>query len=109
MGTNYYARYKICDKCKRYNEIHIGKSSAGWQFGFHATDEIKSFKDWVVFLSKEDVKIFDEYRKEISFKDFIELVKEKQKPIYDNHVEIYKEGGNYLDKDGYGFSPEEFS
>lgn len=30
MGTNYYWRIKNCDKCGRYEDVHVGKSSAGW-------------------------------------------------------------------------------
>ncbi len=109
MGTNYYARYKHCASCKRYEEIHIGKSSSGWQFMFHATLDIKNYQDWITFLSKDGVKIYEEFSKEVSLKDFKELVKEKQIAICDNHAEIYKEQGNYVDKEGYSMSPYEFS
>ena len=34
MGTNYYTKINNCDKCGRYDKIHLGKSSAGWQFYF---------------------------------------------------------------------------
>lgn len=41
MGTNYYIRTTegadYCEHCGRgeqYKEIHIGKSSMGWQFSF---------------------------------------------------------------------------
>ena len=59
MGTNYYARYNICKHCNRFDEIHIGKSSAGWQFSFHATHEIRSYKDWLNFFKKHKVVIYD--------------------------------------------------
>lgn len=34
MGTNYYLRINNCEPCGRYDQIHVGKSSAGWSFGF---------------------------------------------------------------------------
>ncbi len=44
MGTNYYLMYpeKRCDHCGQLtmherSREHIGKSSAGWHFGFNAT------------------------------------------------------------------------
>ena len=109
MGNNYYARYGLCLHCSRYEEIHIGKSSAGWQFMFHATEEIKSYKDWLKFLSRKGTKIYDEYNKEVSLEEFKKLIAEKQKPIYDNHAEMYKDMGSYLDDEGYSMSPYEFS
>jgi hypothetical protein len=93
MGTNYYARYNECKCCNRYDEIHIGKSSAGWTFTFHATDDIKSFKDWALFLQNSGVKIFDEYGDEKSFSQFLQLVDgKKYNPL--NHAKENKEGGS---------------
>ncbi len=34
MGTNFYYRTNICGHCDRHKEIHVGKSSGGWSFGF---------------------------------------------------------------------------
>jgi hypothetical protein len=34
MGTNYYWRDSPCGHCNRFEEIHVGKRSAGWSFGF---------------------------------------------------------------------------
>lgn len=36
MGTNFYWRDSPCGTCGRYEEIHVGKRSAGWSFGFRA-------------------------------------------------------------------------
>lgn len=110
MGTNYYARSKICSCCGRYEEIHIGKSSSGWTFGFHATDKITSCKAWFEFLSQKGVEIYDEYGENISLEMFKKIVLEKQKHIYDNHSEIYKgQDGNYLDDEGYSMTTCNFS
>jgi len=105
MGTNYYIRYNICKCCNRYDEIHIGKSSYGWSFTFHALDDyiklssidpkfalldnnemqikISSYKEWKEFFQKyiieyETVKIFDEYGTEISLEEFYKLVELKK-------------------------------
>lgn len=105
MGTNYYLRYNICKCCNRYNEIHIGKSSYGWSFTFHAPDEyinastldpkiallddheiqikISSYKEWKEFFQKyiieyETAKIFDEYGTEISLEEFYDMVEIKK-------------------------------
>jgi hypothetical protein len=52
MGTNYYWLQETkpaCEHCGRPAEtdrLHIGKSSAGWCFSLHVTDEIKGLVDW---------------------------------------------------------------
>jgi hypothetical protein len=52
MGTNYYARTNECDKCGRYDEVHIGKSSAGWEFTFQYNgaryySDVPTMKVWL--------------------------------------------------------------
>ncbi|WP_433731062.1 hypothetical protein ACQP2Y_21720 [Actinoplanes sp. CA-051413] len=34
MGTNFFYRTNVCGHCDRYQEVHVGKRSAGWSFGF---------------------------------------------------------------------------
>jgi len=109
MGTNYYARYNECKHCKRYDEIHIGKSSAGWKFGFFANDDIKSYRGWIEFLKVKKARIVDDYEVEFTLKEFMNMVANKQKPIHDSHAEIYKEGDSFIDDEGYSMSPYEFS
>ncbi len=108
MGTNYYAKYLECDRCNRYEEIHIGKSSSGWQFSFHSNDDIRSYKEWIEFLEENNAVITDEYGDVISLKKFKELVESKQDEKH-NHSEEYTEGGSYKDDEGYSMSPYEFS
>lgn len=36
MGTNLVWRDRPCDSCGRHDEVHVGKRSAGWSFGFRA-------------------------------------------------------------------------
>jgi len=116
MGTNYYARINCCEHCDRPEKIiHIGKSSAGWTFSFHATDEIRSWLEWKEFLDKPNVRIFNECNEEISFEDFEKLV-ESKKSEPNNHV-LYcremRESDSYLqtqflDEEGNSFSEGEF-
>lgn len=122
MGTNYYQRINICEHCNRYDERHIGKSSAGWQFSFRGylpengfqLPAIISFEDWKKTLQAEG-KIFNEYGQEISFEDFVKMV-ETLRSQPNNHCDYCKKNGlvssensDWKDKDGYSFSSYEFS
>jgi len=112
MGTNFYARINPCKTCGEAKEvIHIGKSSFGWTFTFHATEEIKSYKQWLEILSSKKVKIFDEYDREISLKNFKELVEDKRKSKYNHAIECKNDeyDKSYLDEEGNSMSKGEFS
>ena len=108
MGTNYYARSETCKKCGRYEEIHIGKSSVGWQFSFHATPTLKSAADWFSYLASDDVEIYDEYGMTMLLDEFLLMTTQKQKGAL-NHAEKHSEGGSYVDSEGFSMSPYEFS
>ena len=119
MGTNYYHERELCDKCHNSESEHIGKSSAGWTFTFHATDEIKSWAQWQERLASGG-RIVDEYGTEHSLDDLRTLVANKQKPWGKNGepplnhtVEMrqdrYASQGNFLDPEGHSFSEGEFS
>jgi len=125
MGTNYYHRTNICDCCNRYDEKHIGKSSAGWQFSFQGYEdapEILSYKDWLRVLWQSLMidktgKIFNEYNKEMSYDDFVEMVKKKQSGPHNQYDEVQKEckergysiQNDWKDEEGYAFTFAEFS
>lgn len=91
------------------DSLHIGKSSAGWKFLFHNVNkynsfdselELHTFLQWKEFLeSNKDIVILNEYDEEISVKDFLNLVEEKQKE---------KNGEYSKDIDGYRFVDGEF-
>lgn len=120
MGTNYYHEIELCDKCHNSEREHIGKSSAGWTFTFHATDAIRSWKDWQAKLANGG-RIVDEYGREHSLEDLQQLVAGKQKPWGPNGVaplnhtvEMRKDRWgssqqNFLDPEGHSFSEGEFS
>jgi hypothetical protein len=123
MGTNYYHRTDICAHCNRYNEKHIGKNSAGWQFcfqGYNAEEHrpaIMSFEDWKKELKAEGL-IYNEYGKEIPFEDFVKFVEEQQtNKLNKNHCDSclltseeygYDMRNDWKDKEGYSFSSREF-
>ena len=107
MGTNYYYRDEKCPTCGRYDERHIGKSSAGWTFNFRGYDDIRSYKDWLAILEKEQVIIYDEYGDTISLEDFKKLVESKRNSFH-NHAKEYPQY-SWLDKEGNSFSDNEFS
>ncbi len=106
MSTNYYARMQICEKCRRYDELHIGKRSAGWVFSFeaHKDHDMTTYESAMRWLKYE--RIFDEYGEEVSYDAFREMV-EKTGLERRNHAVEYPEG-NYV-SDGFSFSTEEFS
>jgi len=86
MGTNYYWRDNPCGSCKRYEEIHVGKKSAGWTFGFRAyqhrlldsehpewgydpaspfASEVMSRADWREIFSERPGELRDEYGRQV--------------------------------------------
>jgi len=131
MGTNYYVHFECCSHCGRpASKEHIGKSSMGWSFSFHGTDEIRSWKDWQKVLENPANRIFDEYEREMPFDEFKALIEKKKierfnhardtddpdSPYYqymretygrDCFVSHYQE--NWLDDEGNSFSAGEFS
>ncbi len=98
MGTNYYA---VRNKPTVREPIHIGKSSYGWRFLFQYQDEkwneppvvwhnYKEVKDWLkkYTVDSDEFVIMNEYDEIISYDDFINMVKEKQKTkVHDEHAD----------------------
>lgn len=111
MGTNFYHEPlvgEVCSHCGRGDHadlVHIGKSSAGWQFSFHATDEIRSAAAW--FTALERGKISDEYGLQWSLTDFRNMVERKRTDPH-HHAREYPAHG-FTDPEGYSFSDGEFS
>lgn len=69
MGTNYYTK-------KRNKNMHIGKSSMGWQFLFQGYKEfnLNSKEDWIKYLIRYKKKIYNEYDEEVSLEEFKEMI-----------------------------------
>jgi hypothetical protein len=102
MGTNYYLRTqkgKICDSCNRgdsYEELHIGKSSAGWEFIFNPNSgETPSFKKWRSLLEKSPDQIYDEYDRKVDLFELYTLILSK------SGGEV---GDDTIDSEGYRIS-----
>jgi len=124
MGTNYYANVKPCKCCKKpEKQMHIGKSSYGWTFTFHAVDEwesidkkpINSWKRWQEVLSSPDITITNENDEDVSMEDFRKLVESKKKER-NNHVAYCRQKGSayscrkdFMDDEGNAFTGEVFS
>ena len=129
MGTNYYWRYNICEHCGRYEEAHIGKSSAGWQFTLHGYRDnplslpdpevdlkvkILSWKDWKQLLEREG-KIYNEYGAEVPLADLVANVEALERKGMQNHYDycqIHHEScleNMWKDPEGYCLWETEFS
>ena len=82
MGTNYYlAAEAPCPHCGHQSEqLHVGKSSAGWRFLFASYPElgINSAKDWFTRIARTEEKILDEYRGSVTLVAFMRMVEQKQ-------------------------------
>ena len=109
MGTNYYwyPKSNPCPTCGHdpIEPIHIGKSSAGWRFMFHGTDEIRSWEQWQAILQGKG-NIVDEYGCIWSFEDFKAKVKSKD----DGRVIWHKPQSvnSWNDSERYQFTTSEF-
>ena len=111
MGTNYYhiEPPEVCHTCKHDHgseTTHIGKSSAGWQFHFHGTGEIRSYSAWLAKIRSVG-RIVDEYGRVTALDDFEALVEGKRggwtSPILEYEPSVWR------DPQGYWFSSSEFS
>lgn len=128
MGTNYYWQYNECLSCKRFDRLHIGKSSGGWQFNFRGYRDyniefhgvavninIRSWKDWQDLIRKGNGKIVNEYGEEVTLQYLMENVetpeRKKMLNFYDyctkNHPEMKDD--IWKDEEGYSFHDREFS
>lgn len=69
---------KLLHKAKAKERIHIGKSSGGWCFALHITDEIRSLDDW---KSKwADGVIVDEYDTEYTPEEMLRIITVRSRP-----------------------------
>lgn len=95
MGTNYYLRTAACPTCgHQKNDLHIGKSSAGWYFGLRVypnedgihdgqlspfeAKQILELDDWRPLFEK--FPIFDEYDKPVTAEDLLKEITERSHP-----------------------------
>lgn len=109
MGTNYFLAR---NRASVLEPMHIGKSSAGWPFLFHAIDSgwenpfteepIQTFNQWKSAIEKAvgsgEAVILDEYDEIVSPEDFYAMVERKQK------IENKDSFSHASSIDGYRFS-----
>lgn len=108
MGTNFYVQKDYCENCGRFDEIHIGKSSIGWQFTFEGT-KYKSFAEWCQILRASDIIIRDEHENVVRFTDLLLLIKQKQADITNRKHAVEYPKNNWEDIEGYQFIGTDFS
>lgn len=78
MGTNFYTDADAtCNNPEHTETLHIGKSSGGWKFGFHAIDRLGlvSWAAWREFL--RDRPIRDEYGVTLTLDEFTARVTDR--------------------------------
>jgi len=122
MGTNYYAQEDSCESCNRcdeYKRYHIGKSSGGWRFSLHVKGDIPDYNthdyelpegsfscldDWKHYLAEDNVRIFDEYRGELTLEELLKVITERswrgnqsdlRAHVVDNKWCVGTEGGTW--------------
>jgi hypothetical protein len=81
MGTNYYWHENSpCPYCGRNDDpIHIGKSSAGWNFALHVYPDngINNLGDWKKKFIQKKSNIIDEYGVVVEGNKMIEIITER--------------------------------
>jgi hypothetical protein len=113
MGTNFFARTHECLCCGRYDDLHIGKLSAGWRFNFrghpHHDPPLTSWKAWQEFLTGTQIR--NEYGDELALEDLRRLASDK---IESNSCQTCfvkaqaYEYDDYHDPEGHPFNDREF-
>lgn len=108
MGTNYYAVKKEPHVFDR--ELHIGKSSIGWRFLFHDCEEFHTYPQFVKWADEHirtgEYVLLDEYDKEHTVDELLDLIERKQEEGKNNPENFYYGTRNI---DGYRFTEGEFS
>lgn len=104
MGTNYYFKpFNVGHRS--IAPIHIGKSSCGWKFVFHSTEEFKTSEDWFKVLKSGVIR--SEYNEIISFSDFKEMINVKRFEQSSCNWEFF--GHKYYNDRKYDYLEGEFS
>jgi len=127
MGTNYYVKHK--ERKVQQPDLHIGKSSFGWEFNFEGHEEneyyetprLMSKKEWFEYLETKKDEIFDEYNCNIPYQEFIDLVNSKSpgcihkptgEPLLNHYDECKKDrffdNHSFKDEEGFNISTTEF-
>jgi len=80
MGTNYYATVNKCEHYERQDQLHIGKSSAGWCFLLHVFEDAAegptSLAEWRALLGGASIET--EYGDRVTFKEMMAIIAERK-------------------------------
>lgn len=79
MGTNYYVKHPKCERCGHQpDDLHIGKSSAGWCFALHVYPEkgIYDLPDWKREWAGKPIA--DEYGKRVSKTEMLRTITKRE-------------------------------
>ena len=70
-----------------YFSLHIGKDSAGWNFGLRGipSAHLMSLNDWKQLFDLPNAEIYDEYDRPISVEQMLELITEKSAFHWDKY------------------------
>lgn len=122
MSTNFYLPQTCPNPCAHCSveDLHIGKRSVGWQFGFRAYPDIRSRKDWEARVAEVGT-VTDEYGQEYTPERFWAEVDATREPWGPNGVTPKSHYGmrgqdniplndpdNFLDDQGWDFTDHEF-
>jgi hypothetical protein len=121
MSTNYYLEDK-CTHCGRSDQIHLGKSSAGWTFTFRGDKEngIVDFASWLKriddCLENQSHIIVNEYGDPVIRYELLELIDSKKNEKNNHALYVEKEYSesfspfkDWTDSGGNSFTDCEFS
>lgn len=118
MGTNYYIvepltiNNKHQERWYERQNMHVGKSSMGWTFTFHANGQLKTWREHLEFYKYLDSVgwvIINEYGYELKLDDFVALVETKRNEPHSQAREYPRDDITWLDEEGNSFTDGEFS
>lgn len=91
MSTNYYYTDTLG------NELHIGKSSAGWPFSLriHPNDRINDLGDWIHLMSVPGGNIKTEYGDTVTMMEMLRVILDRGVAGKDFFKETYISSGGY--------------
>ncbi|MES9522429.1 hypothetical protein [Streptomyces capoamus] len=116
MGTNYYVHTpacpNACEHCSASEELHLGKSSAGWRFLHQAESEWPREQARSLWLERAKLgEIRDEYGRTVTLDDLLAMIDAKQGgQSHTTYVSpVWGRSDADFDCDGYDFCDRYFS
>lgn len=121
MSTNFYLPQTCPNPCKHCSveDLHVGKRSVGWEFGFRAYPDIRSRKDWEARVAEVGT-VTDEYGQEYTPEQFWAEVDATRAPRPDGSAPLTRDGmrgkqgipmedpNRFMDEQGWDFTTREF-